>query len=46
MGKISLSISQDSRFTEEIIKQYENNDKSDVNQYDIAFQKKQNLFYK
>lgn len=39
MGKISLSISQDSRFTEEIIKQYENNDKSELNQYDIAFQK-------
>ncbi|WP_052467181.1 hypothetical protein [Psychroserpens damuponensis] len=39
MGKIQLSIKEDSRFTEEIIHRYENNDKSNIHKYDIAFPK-------
>jgi hypothetical protein len=39
MGKINLSIKEDSRFTEEIINRYENNDKSNIHKYDIAYPK-------
>lgn len=39
MGNIDLSIKEDSRFTEEIINRYENNDKSKIHKYDIAFKK-------
>lgn len=37
MGKIHLSIKEESRFTEEIINFYKNNDKSKIHKYDIAF---------
>ena len=39
MGRIQLSIKGDSRFTEEIINRYENNDKSGIHKYDIAYPK-------
>ena len=42
MGRIQLGIEQESRFTEEIINRYENNDKSGVHKYDIAYPKTKN----
>ncbi len=37
MGKLRLRISEDSRFKEEIKKLFQNNEKSDLNKYDIAY---------
>ena len=37
MERIHLNIEEDSRFTEEIIHRYKNNDKSKIHKYDIAY---------